>query len=163
MFRALVRLIVSCSTMKESLDLGKLKIKAENFVKTLKPCPNQASVITLKGDLGSGKTTFVQFVAHTLGVKENVTSPTFIIMRTYPLGTRGSKWQRLVHIDAYRLEHADELASLGWEDLAKDPGNLIFIEWPEKVEAIIPKDAVRVEFSYADETHRYVSIVSRLF
>lgn len=104
-----------------------------------------STIIALQGDLGAGKTVFSKGVAHTLGVVEEVTSPTFVIQKTYTL-PEGKPWKRLVHIDAYRLESEAELSTIGWHDLATDPGNLILIEWPEQVGAGVPERAVRVEF-----------------
>jgi tRNA threonylcarbamoyladenosine biosynthesis protein TsaE len=90
-----------------------------------------ALVVGLSGHLGAGKTAFVKLVAKDLGVKEDVTSPTFVIMKIY--ATTHPKWRRLVHIDAYRLERREELAALRLEDLIGDPHNLIIVEWPENV------------------------------
>jgi tRNA threonylcarbamoyladenosine biosynthesis protein TsaE len=101
-----------------------------------------ATVVTLQGDLGAGKTTFVQSVARSLGVGESVSSPTFVIEKIYQL--HNQKYARLIHIDAYRLKSQHELEVLGWDEIAADPGNLIFIEWPERVPDLIPSDAIRI-------------------
>ena len=90
-----------------------------------------ATIIGLSGHLGAGKTAFVKAVARILGVAEEVTSPTFVIMKIYPLV--GTQWKQLIHIDAYRLEKGTELAALKFAALAQDPSNLIFVEWPEHV------------------------------
>ncbi len=102
-----------------------------------------ATVVTLSGDLGAGKTTLTQAIARELGITENIISPTFVIMKRYELHKKN-----LIHIDAYRLESADELLKLGWAELIADPKNLILIEWPEKVAEIIPKNAVRVSLAH---------------
>ncbi len=103
-----------------------------------------ATVITLSGELGAGKTTFAQGAALTLGVTETVQSPTFVLEKIYAL--ENQKFTHLVHIDAYRLKSAHELRVLGWEELAREPGNLILIEWPERVAECMPKDAIRLRF-----------------
>jgi len=105
---------------------------------------DQATVIGLSGHLGAGKTAFVKAVARELGIAEEVTSPTFVLMKLYDIpesaGSAGDHsannswpWKRLVHIDAYRLERTEELQALNWEQLVSDPHNLIMVEWPENV------------------------------
>ena len=91
----------------------------------------QAFVVGLFGHLGAGKTAFVKIVAKILGVKEEITSPTFVIMKNYKINH--PKWKNLIHIDAYRLEQREELEVLDFEGLVSNPENLIMIEWPEKV------------------------------
>ena len=115
---------------------------ADDFILHLVPHTHLATVITLSGDLGAGKTTFTQGVARALGVNEKVTSPTFVIEKVYELS--GQKWTHLIHIDAYRLKDAHELEVLGWHEIMQEPGNLILIEWPEMVAELIPKSATRI-------------------
>ena len=107
---------------------------------------NEATVIGLQGELGAGKTAFAQAFGKVLGVEENITSPTFVIMNFYKVNWRGFK--KLVHIDAYRLEKEEELLHLGWDELIKDPENIILVEWPERVENLIPKGAKRIHFKH---------------
>ncbi len=114
----------------------------------------RAFVVGLSGDLGAGKTTFVQVLAKELGVHETITSPTFVIQKTYPL--KQQKFARLVHIDAYRLTNTDELEALGFRALRDDPGNLIVVEWPERVSEILGEDE-RITFVWVDETTRTVA------
>lgn len=119
----------------------------------------RATVLALSGDLGSGKTAFVKALAHCLGVKEHVTSPTFVIMKTYniqPTTNDGNGFGRLVHVDAYRMKNARELAVLGWDALLADSENLIALEWPELVEDVVPDDALMLTFGHVDEKTRSV-------
>ena len=120
------------------------------------------------GDLGSGKTTFVQGLARSLGIKENITSPTFVIEKIYPVrgedalralaaSNGAGKLKHFIHIDAYRLESAEELEKLGWPELVADPGNLIVIEWADRVQKILPADSIRVNFKFTDENKREIS------
>lgn len=125
-----------------------LQQHAAEFVRTLSPRP-AATIVALSGELGAGKTTFAQGIARALGIEENVTSPTFVIEKVYEL--EQEKWSRLVHIDAYRLKSAHELDVLGWKELIEEPGNLIVLEWPERVEPLIPPDAVRIRFDIAGD------------
>jgi tRNA threonylcarbamoyl adenosine modification protein YjeE len=129
---------------------------ASEFVAGLSPRTAGATIIALSGDLGAGKTTFAQGIAQALGVQESVSSPTFVLENIYPL--EGQKWHRLVHIDAYRLEGAAELAPLGWEGLTADSSNLVIIEWPEQVAGAIPPAAVTIRLSDAGGSARRVII-----
>lgn len=106
-----------------------------------------ATVVGLLGDLGAGKTTFTQFVAKYLGIKNKVNSPTFVIIKKYPLKIRNYKF--LIHIDAYRLKNENELLRLGWQEIINDKEHLVFIEWPENAIKAMPKN-----MSYIYITHR---------
>ncbi len=131
---------------------------ATEIVATLTPGA-AATVVALSGDLGAGKTTLTQAVAEKLGVHETVISPTFVIMKVYELApnARSHGFERLIHIDAYRLKSADELTKLGWHELLTEPKNLILIEWPERVEGLIPTDAHIVSLSHDGEETRNIS------
>jgi len=118
-----------------------------------------ALVAGLQGDLGSGKTAFTKEVASALGIADTVTSPTFVLERIYkipPKSPLAGTFKHLIHIDAYRLEGGSELAHLGWNDIAKDPENLIFVEWPERVEDVLPEDMRTIRFTFIDETTREI-------
>jgi tRNA threonylcarbamoyladenosine biosynthesis protein TsaE len=95
-------------------------------------------VVSLTGDLGAGKTTFVQGAARGLGVAERVTSPTFVLVREY----RGDV--PVCHMDVYRLDRLQEVIDLGFEDLL-DPGSVIFVEWGDAIEPLLPDEHLRVE------------------
>lgn len=133
--------------------LERMAEEARVFVAQLVPRA-QATVVTLSGDLGAGKTTFAKGVARALGITEHVTSPTFVIMKIYDL--EGQAFKRLVHIDAYRLKGMHHLKVLGWEELLADAGNLILIEWPEKIAGAVPQDAVRLALRYSGEGEREI-------
>ncbi len=104
----------------------------------------QASVIALEGDLGSGKTTFIQGLAQGLKIKESVLSPTFVIQKDFSLQLKNFK--NLYHIDAYRLKNPEELLELGFKDLIGNPENLIVIEWADKIRNILPKGVIWMKF-----------------
>lgn len=135
----------------EIYTIEAFKESARLFAQQLQP-RKAATVVALHGDLGAGKTTFVQTVAAALGVHSEVVSPTFVIQKRYSL--EGQSFSQLIHIDAYRLESAEELSVLGWSDIARDPANLILIEWPEHVADLLTEDAIHVHFSYIDEETR---------
>ena len=129
---------------------------AQAFVGTLR-LGNTATVVALHGDLGSGKTTFTQEVGKVLGVFDNMHSPTFVIMKIYGIDFNG--FTKLIHIDAYRLEKESELLHLGWDEIVKEPENLVLIEWPEKVPSLIPENARRISFKLIDELTRGIEYV----
>lgn len=128
---------------------------AEAFLATLMPS-TEATVVAMEGDLGAGKTTFTQGLAWALGVEEVVTSPTFVIEKVYKLGQNAS-FKHLIHIDCYRLETPEELLHLGFKDLLADPGNLIVIEWPERVRELLPAHIITVGMRFIDESVREIS------
>lgn len=100
-------------------------------------------VFALSGELGSGKTTFVQGFAEGLGVKARIISPTFILMRKYGVGDKN-----FYHTDLYRLEGNidNEVINLGLGDVWAKPENIVVIEWAEKIEKMIPKVAKWIKF-----------------
>jgi tRNA threonylcarbamoyladenosine biosynthesis protein TsaE len=102
------------------------------------------NVLALHGDMGVGKTTFVQGLARGLGVKEQVTSPTFAIYSVYA-GTRA----RLVHLDAYRLDHERQLEALLLEEFLASPW-VLAVEWPEKTGAWLPPTAWHLTLRIVD-------------
>lgn len=116
---------------------------------------DKAVVVALDGDLGSAKTTFSQFVGEALGIKGAIQSPTFLIEKIYELYDK--PWKYLIHIDAYRLEIPEELLHLGWQEMISRPDNLILIEWANRVESILPEDAIRIKFAFVDENTREIS------
>ena len=103
------------------------------------------TVICLDGDLGAGKTLFVQNLAASLGVQREVTSPTFNLMNVYEDGRLP-----LVHFDLYRLEQEYELDEIGFYDYAENPDGLVLIEWAEKFPECLPEDHIALEIQRTD-------------
>jgi tRNA threonylcarbamoyladenosine biosynthesis protein TsaE len=115
--------------------------------------PGTATVLALRGDLGAGKTALTKALARTLGVVETVTSPTFVIMKMYPLPVH-EHFDTLVHIDAYRIEDVDELRVIQFDELLNNPRNLIVIEWPERVSGVVPLSALQVQIEMGKDNER---------
>ena len=111
-------------------------------------------VIGLVGDLGSGKTTFVQGLARGLGIKRSVTSPTFLIIRSYKL--KAISYKLLFHIDAYRLKSSRELSALGFKKIISDSKNIVVIEWADKIKKILPKKMVWINFKHGKKENERV-------
>lgn len=136
-----------------------LEAEAARFVREVAPAQHGATLVTLSGELGAGKTAFTQAVARALGVTEVVTSPTFVIEKIYqlPAAQRAAGFSRLVHIDAYRLESGAQLAPLGFDELMKDPGSLVLLEWPEMVADALPRAAVSITLTASADGSRTLS------
>ena len=113
------------------------------------------TVICLDGDLGAGKTLFVQNLAASLGVQGEVTSPTFNLMNLYEDGRLP-----LVHFDLYRLEQEYELDEIGFYDYAENPDGLVLIEWAEKFPECLPEDHIALEIQRTDVENERVLVFS---
>lgn len=141
-----------------SKSVEETKEAAKAVLEGLVSPSSQATVIGLEGDLGAGKTTFVQQVANLLGIKGAVTSPTFTLIHVYKLPKVFKARTHLIHIDCYRFDQPKELADLGWDELIADSKNLIFIEWPERVVEILPPNIQTIKFKFIDEQTREIKI-----
>jgi len=144
-------------------------LQTQEFAKKVLTKLKGKNPICLYGELGSGKTTFVQGLARALGVKKRVISPTFILMRSYQLPVtsyqkRGDwrlatgDWQHLIHLDCYRIESEKDLKSFDLKELCEDKKNLVVIEWAEKLKKILPKGRIDIEFEYAGRNKRKILI-----
>jgi len=128
------------------------------------PVSVRATVLGLYGDLGSGKTTFTKSFISAFGVKQTVTSPTFVIEKIYKLPKQKvgnatpnkNRFKNIIHIDAYRLGSGEEMKDLDWDKISNDLQNIILIEWPEKISDILPKDMKKIEFKFINEDKREV-------
>jgi tRNA threonylcarbamoyladenosine biosynthesis protein TsaE len=109
------------------------------------------TVIALIGELGTGKTTLTKAIAEGLGVAENITSPTFTILKEYESGRLP-----LYHFDAYRIGGAEELYALGFEEYLCGAG-LTVVEWADRAAGLLPQDAIVLRLAYGkDESERIV-------
>jgi tRNA threonylcarbamoyladenosine biosynthesis protein TsaE len=142
---------------KTLMTLAEFESEAACFTTSLVPRECGATLITHSGELGAGKTAFAKAAARTLGVGETITSPTFVLEKIYLLGGSTSKFARLVHIDAYRLESGKDLAALGFDELMRESGNLILLEWPEKVSDALPAPSVKISITPQADGARTIS------
>ena len=130
---------------------------AQSFAKEILKAPQQqgAFVIGLCGELGSGKTTFVQGFVREFGIRQRITSPTYVLMKRYKIpSTSHFPFSTLYHIDCYRLESGQDLLDLGFKDISHNPQNIVLIEWPEKVEKILPESVIQLKFRIAGRAKR---------
>ncbi len=129
-----------------------------------------AVLVALVGDLGAGKTTFTQALARELGVVATVQSPTYVLMKSYQLPqgdalatglSKASPFEKLIHIDAYRLESPDQFKALRPEEFLSDPNALIVVEWPERAGGFLPEPDLTVTFSAdgAGAEERYIEVI----
>ncbi len=129
------------------------------------------NVILLKGELGSGKTTFAQGVLKFLGAQGPFTSPTFVIMKKYELrimNYESNDFQPtsfnlpatscVYHLDCYRVGAKDVL-ELGWEEIIRDKSNLVLVEWPEKIRSILPESCLQLDFKIKGENRRKIELL----
>lgn len=138
----------------ERVVLNSLK-ETEKFAKKFAKILAGGQVILLNGDLGAGKTTFTKFVLRALGVKDEVTSPTFTIMKEY----LGRKF-KIYHFDMYRISSGEEAREFGLEDYiySKNPNALVFIEWSENVLDILEGEFVKINISLGQNEERILEI-----
>lgn len=138
---------------KKKISLRELEILAEDLAKRVEG----SDIITLSGDLGAGKTSFVQFFARSMGVKERVLSPTFNLYEEYIV----SQDLLLAHFDLYRIENSWEAENLEWQEIWGVKKYISVIEWPEKLADLIPKPRLEIILAhpedYSDE-YRNISI-----
>ena len=111
-------------------------------------------VVNLTGELGAGKTAFVQGAAKALGVDSPVVSPTFVLVREY----RGQ--MPIYHVDVYRLDRLQEVFDLGFEDLL-DPAGVVFVEWGDAVESLLPDSHLRIELETQEGDTRRLRVSAR--
>lgn len=114
---------------------------------------NGRTVVALRGEMGAGKTTLIRAVADALGVEDQVTSPTFALVNQY----EGANGERLFHFDFYRIDDEREAFDLGYEEYFYS-GDLCLVEWPEKIERLMPDEVVEVRITVESPTERTFEI-----
>ncbi len=131
----------------ESLD--KINETAVEFIRAM----GDNTVFAFVGGMGAGKTTFIKAICENLGVEDVINSPTFSIVNEY----RSESGELIYHFDFYRINKIEEVYDFGYEDYFYS-GSLCFIEWPELIEPILPKDTVTVHITVNDDGSRSVKI-----
>jgi len=111
---------------------------------------NSQEFVSIVGRSGSGKTTLTQGIADGLGIKDRITSPTFVLMK---------KFSNLYHIDCYRLQKPTDILGLGWQEIMENPKNIVVVEWPERIKKFLPKKTISVRFKFISLNQRKVTMV----
>lgn len=118
-----------------------------------------ARILALRGNLGAGKTTFVQGFAKALGIKERIKSPTFVLIKIYNIRSRHFKY--FIHIDCYRIKSPRDFSQLGVAEMFQDCKAIILIEWPERIRSLLPHDILRILFKHGKHPHeRFIRITN---
>ena len=122
----------------------------EDFSQEIKP----GEFLAFFGDLGIGKTTFVQGLAKGLGIKRRIISPTFIIVRTYLV-----KSATFYHVDLYRTQSTDDLLGIGLDQIIEGRNNIVALEWAEKMGDLLPKKRIDLFFRNLGDDKREIKII----
>ena len=130
-------------------NLSDIESVAKKFVENM----GSRRVFAFYGEMGAGKTTFLKAICNTLGVTETITSPTFAIVNEYAI----EGGDPIFHFDFYRIKDIDEAYDFGYEDYFYS-GHLCFIEWPQLVESLLPKDVVKVQILIEDNEQRTILV-----
>lgn len=133
------------------ISLDNIADAAKEFIAQM----GDETVYAFNGEMGAGKTTFINAICKALGVEDDTTnSPSFSIINEYRSDTTA---ELIYHFDLYRLESLEEAFDIGVEDYF-DSGALCFLEWPERIEDILPHDTVRVNIVVNDDDTRTITI-----
>jgi tRNA threonylcarbamoyladenosine biosynthesis protein TsaE len=120
----------------------------------LKYPKRKAIVMGLEGDLGGGKTTFLQGFARGLGIKQKILSPTFVILKRFSI--KSSRFNNFYHLDCYRIQKPKEILSLGFKKIISDPKNIVAVEWADRIKKILPKGTLVLKFIFIDRSKRKI-------
>lgn len=129
-------------------DISSIEVAAAEFLTLTKG----VSLYAFYGSMGAGKTTFISALCRVQGVKDDVASPTFTIVNEY----RASDGRSVFHFDFYRIESAREVLDIGYEEYVDSPDSICYMEWPEKVEELLPEETLKVTISVLPNGDREV-------
>ena len=115
-------------------------------------------VIKLFGELGSGKTTFTQGLAEGLGIIKHITSPTFLIMKSYRIMNHKSRIRNIYHIDLYRVRDEHDIEGLGLSEILNNTESVVVIEWPEKLGKLRTVNNIPISFEYINDQKRKITV-----
>lgn len=128
--------------------------ETENIGKELAQSLCRGDSVLLRGNLGAGKTVFSRGFARGLGITEPVSSPTYTIVQEYELPSGG----RLYHLDLYRISGVNAALAFGVDEFLDDPQGISLIEWPDRIDGILPDNAISVEIEHLSDTERRLTI-----
>jgi len=139
--------------------------ETQNLAIELSKTLRGGEVLALSGDLGSGKTSFTQGLARSLGVKDKVNSPTFVIVKEYKTDKKSKNLHQnlsLVHIDAYRLKDKQDAKVIGVDDFLNQKDTISVIEWPEIIKDILPTNTIWIKFFHLEGDKRKIIFDNKL-
>jgi tRNA threonylcarbamoyladenosine biosynthesis protein TsaE len=119
------------------------------------------TLVCFRGDLGAGKTTFIQGILRACGARPPFVSPTFVLMKEYHLVEPTQNGiRRIYHADAYRMETAEDFEKIGFTEWCADPEGIVLLEWPERIESLLPNTRIDITLSLkaGSDTHREIRI-----
>ena len=125
-----------------------------NFAKQFSKKLRGGEIIGLIGELGAGKTIFVKGLASGLGIKQTITSPTFVLMKVCPITNYKLQITNFVHIDAYRIKIPEDLLSIGVEEYFNRQDTITVIEWADKIKKILPTKTKYVKIKYSNSKNQ---------
>ncbi|MBE6393676.1 MAG: tRNA (adenosine(37)-N6)-threonylcarbamoyltransferase complex ATPase subunit type 1 TsaE [Lentisphaerae bacterium] len=128
--------------------------ETENIGKSLAMSLSKGDAVLLRGNLGAGKTVFSRGFARGLGITEPVSSPTYTIVQEYELPDGG----RLYHLDLYRISGVNAALAFGVDEFLDDPQGISLIEWPDRIDGILPENAICVEIEHLSDSERRLTI-----
>lgn len=150
---------------KQTQKLGKNLAKEVLALRDSKGAPhgenNSAVVFGLQGNLGGGKTTFLQGFAKGLGIKEKILSPTFVILKHFKIpiyNIQNTTYTDFYHIDCYRLKNEKDILELDFKEIIFNPKNIVAVEWPEKIKKALPKNTGFISFKFIDKNTRELEL-----
>ena len=151
---------VITKNINQTQKLGE-KFARQIYLSQINKNKKLAAVLGLQGDLGSGKTAFLQGFAKGLGIKEKVLSPTFVLIKKFkiknPIAVK-KFFKNFYHIDLYRIDSIKNIKELKLKDIFLNPENIVAIEWPQIIKSKLPKSAIIIKFAFVDKNKREIII-----
>lgn len=150
----------SLQTKKLAKELAKSFFKKKS--NPLRSEARKALILCLNGELGAGKTCFLQGLAKGLGIKEKITSPTFVIMKKYQLPNYSiaqlNNFAYFYHFDCYRIKNKEELSILGFKEIVSNPENIIALEWSDRIYKKPPHNSITLKFKFINNNKREIRV-----
>ena len=148
--------IISEHVSNNSFQTKKLGEILSKKILNKKKRNKKAQVLALEGELGGGKTTFLQGFARGLGIKKRILSPTFVILKKFRIPDQSFKF--FYHIDCYRIQKTKEISDLGFRKIISNPQNIVAIEWADHIGKILPKNTTLITFEFNNKNKRKIII-----